>query len=317
MVYFYIFSILLIVSYLSGFFDVYLNKSLGYDVKESNSIIEFLTKHKIKTKNYNILPSNYSSYNSYIPKGIIIGDKVQMKYEFPLVGNHKCLYDVFLYPDEISDYVDLFGLPRDLVIKKENGFGLNPNVNVNEFSNKMNQDGWFYNSHADYGADYKKIVLNYISFTTPIATQIYNSLLNLKEDNYYNRVQATLNFVQFLPYGLPEFDTDEWYYFGISTPPESFILGYSDCDSKSILFASILLHLIPIENIILVNCTVNSANEAFNGEHMMVAVSDLNINGESIIHNEKKYLLLETTSPIEIGKFEWTSFEQKNIIELV
>jgi hypothetical protein len=141
-------------------------------------------------------------------------------------------------------------------------------------------------------------------------------LVSNNQDNYFNRVQASLNFVQFLPYGLPEFDTDEWYYFGISTPPESFILGYSDCDSKSVFFASILSQLIPIENIILVTCTVNSGNEASNGEHMMVAVSDLGIEGESLTFKDKKYLLLETTRPMLIGQFDWTSFKANSIVNL-
>jgi hypothetical protein len=141
-------------------------------------------------------------------------------------------------------------------------------------------------------------------------------LSSLGQDSYFNRVQAALNFVQFLPYGLPEFDTKEWSYFGISTPPESFILGYSDCDSKSIFFASILAELIPIEHVILINCTVNSANESSTGEHMMVAVSGLEIPGEMIDCDGKKYLLIESTTPIGIGKFGWTSFKLNSIIKL-
>jgi hypothetical protein len=49
---------------------------------------------------------------------------------------------------------------------------------------------------------------------------------------------------------------------------------------------------------------------------MMVAVSDLGIEGESLTFKDKKYLLLETTSPILIGQFDWTSFKANSIINL-
>ena len=316
MVFIYILFLIMVVVYLTGFLDAYKKVDLSYDVDNSNSIIEFLTKHKVKTKNYSRPPGNYATSNTCIPIGKIIDDKVQFKYEFPLVKSKTALFESFLYPQEISRQVDLFGVNHHLIVKNKDGFSLNGNVPQNEFFTKMNQNGWFFNSFSDYGVDYKQLVHNYKSFTKPISKLIYEELVAINEDNYFNRVQAALNFVQFLPYGLPEFDSNEWYYFGISTPPESFILGYSDCDSKSILFASIIADLIPIENIILINCTVNSGNKASNGEHMMVAISNLPITGESVSHNDKSYLLLETTAPIAIGQFDWTAFKCNAIIVL-
>ena len=61
---------------------------------------------------------------------------------------------------------------------------------------------------------------------------------------------------------------------------------------------------------------VNSGNESSNGEHMMVAVTDLGIDGEFINFNNKRYLLLETTTPIVIGQFDWSSFKVNSIINL-
>jgi hypothetical protein len=48
----------------------------------------------------------------------------------------------------------------------------------------------------------------------------------------------------------------------------------------------------------------------------MAAVSDLNIAGESILHNQKSYLLLETTAPSTIGSFDWVSFQLREVIPL-
>ena len=317
MVFIYCIFIFILVCYLSGFFENYQNVNLGYSTEDSESIIEFLTKDKSKSKVYSNTPQNYASFSNKKPMGRLLSDKVQFHYSFPLVKDYRPVFDCFLYPTEISSQVDLFGLSNSLIIKSNNGFKLKEGIPKVEFSQKMNQYCCYFNSFSDFGIDYKKLVITYSTFTDEISKFIYKQLVSINQDNYFNRVQAALNFVQFLPYGLPEFDTEDWYYFGISTPPESFILGYSDCDSKSVFFASILSHLIPIENIILVTCTVNSGNEASNGEHMMVAISDLGIEGESLTYKGKKYLLLETTSPITIGQFDWTSFKANSIINLI
>ncbi|WP_395802468.1 hypothetical protein [Daejeonella sp.] len=316
MIFFYLSLIVFLIFYLSGFFENYQNVDLGYSNKNSKTIIEFLTKHKSKTKIYSNAPQNYASFNNQKPIGKMLPDKVQFSYSFPLVKSHKVVFDCFLHPADVSSQVDLFGLSNSLIIKNKDGFKLRDGIHSDEFSLKMNQYCCFFKSFSDFGIDYKKLVFTYTSFTDKVSKFIYKELVSISQDNYFNRVQAALNFVQFLPYGLPEFDTNEWYYFGISTPPESFVLGYSDCDSKSIFFASILSQLIPAENIVLVSCTVNSGNESSNGEHMMAAVSDLGIEGESINFNGKKYLLLETTTPILIGQFDWTSFKANSIINL-
>ena len=316
MIFFYLIFIIILILYLSGFFENYQKVDLAYTKNNAEEIIDFLTKYKEKTKIYSNAPKNFASFNYQKPIGNILVDKVQLSYSFPLVKSHKVIFDCFLYPADVSSQVDLFGLSNSLIVKNKDGFNLKDGIHEDEFSVKMNQYCCFFNSVSDFGIDYKKLVFSYTSFSKNISKFIYNELVSIGQDNYFNRVQAALNFVQFLPYGLPEFDTNEWYYFGISTPPESFVLGYSDCDSKSIFFASILAQLIPIENIVLVSCTVNSGNESSNGEHMMVAISDLGIDGECINFNDKRYLLLETTSPIVIGQFDWSSFKANAIINL-
>jgi hypothetical protein len=49
---------------------------------------------------------------------------------------------------------------------------------------------------------------------------------------------------------------------------------------------------------------------------MMAAVSDLEIEGEMVNLGGKKYLLLETTAPSEIGAFNWESFKATDVIGL-
>jgi len=164
---------------------------------------------------------------------------------------------------------------------------------------------WYYNNTSDWGVDYARLVSQHLNFTESIAFAIYNELIKNGKDTYHNRVQAALNFIQFIPYGLPQFDTHQWYYHELSIPAESFILGYADCDSKSVFFASILCHLVPSDNIILVACTVKSQSDKTSGAHMMAAVSGLNLAGENVFFNNKNYLLLETTTPCIMGKSDW------------
>ena len=316
MIYICILYVLAIIIYLTGFFDAYAKVDLGYKLKQKNSLIEYLTQHKNKSKIYTRPPVQYNTYNRSIPEGNLREGGAQFRYEFPLVNSFRSTYECVLTPQDVSLQVDLYGLKNRLIIKNPNGYRLNDQVDSGELHLEMNQFGWYFKSYADFGVDYANLVQLYNSFAVPIAKHIYQDLHGKQVDSYFNRVQAALNFVQFIPYGQPEFDTEEWFYFGISTPPESFILGYSDCDSKSIFFAAILSQLIPKENIVLIDCTVGSNQDTHTEEHMMVAVSDLNISGTSLKFRNKDYILLETTSPIGIGEFSWSSFKLNKIIAL-
>jgi hypothetical protein len=305
----------MVIAYLSGFFSQYKKLDLGYN-KDNMSLIEFLTQHKTKGKDYSRTPKGFSSYNKDLI-GKIVSDTAYFRYEYPLINKHSGVFETTLHPTEISRQVDYFGLPNHLIVKNEDGYTLNTNHSSADFTLNMNQDGWYFKSFSVFGVDFKYLVQKYAEFSIRISEQIQKDLKKIESDTYFNRVQAALNFVQFIPYGRPEFDTNKWYYHEIGVPPESFILGYGDCDSKSVFFASIVLNLIPIENIVLVNCLVKSENENTNGNHMMVGVSDLGIEGEMVNLGEKQYLLLETTAPIEIGEFNWETFLATEIISVV
>jgi hypothetical protein len=112
-------------------------------------------------------------------------------------------------------------------------------------------------------------------------------------DSYVNRIIAALNFVQFIPYGVPDFD-DKYVYFGLALPQESVAISFSDCDSKSTLLAGILKNLIDVENIILVTCMFDG------GAHMILGISDLPFEGPSVNYKGKDYFLVETTTPIPL-----------------
>ncbi len=305
---------IILVFYLSGF-ELQYRMGSGdstYNPDQNSSLIEFLTQHKTKTKEYGRAPVEYGSYQHSII-GSLTNNTGSFVYEYPLIQKHKGRSHIVLEPQETSRQVDTFGVPKSIVSVKDDGMNIVSTATQEEILLHFNRNGWYFKHGEDWGVDYTQLVHEYDSLTGKIADDLLKQLSQHSKDSYFNRVQAALNFVQFIPYGQPNFSTDEWYYHGLSLPPESFILGYADCDSKSLFFASILKHLIPKENIVIVHCQVKSAYSRSNGAHAMAAVSDLNISGQAVTHNNKEYLLLETTAPSEIGSFDWVSFELREI----
>jgi hypothetical protein len=305
--------IIISIAYLSDFFYYYSKGDFSYNQVNNLSLIEFLTKDKTKSKNYGRYPEGFSQYNKKLT-GRLIDDKAEFRYEYPLIDGNSGIYESTLVPTDISKQVDYYGLKDHLIEKSENGFRLKPEIDTATYFKHMNVDGWYFENYTNFGVNYRELAYRYSSFTQPIAHKIYSDLCVLGKDSYINRVQATLNFVQFIPYGRPDYDAPGWYYHELAVPPECFIMGYGDCDTKSLFFASILLHLIPPENIVLVNCEVESSATSGSGNHTMAAVSNLELYNENIIFENKKYVLVETTIPCRIGAANWKSFETKEII---
>lgn len=305
------------ISYLCGLFDFYKKPDLTSGYSSEEPLIEHLTKYKVKTKKYATTPAEYQSFNRFIT-GRKLGEEVQFQYEFPLVGKHHHILSYKLDPKGVSSIIDYYGVPSSLFQKiDENHVGLSDSFSEISDSELLVKGGWYYRSMSEWGVDYTKMVQLYAPFSSPVAQSIYEALISKKIDTYFNRVQAALNFIQYIPYGQPNFDTNEWYYHEIAIPPEAFILSYADCDSKSVFLAAILYDLIPRENVILVACRVKSNNEKLNGGHMMLAVSDLGVEGEFVSFNQKEYLLLETTAPWIIGKTDWEEIHIDKIHNLV
>jgi hypothetical protein len=308
---------LLLIFYLCDFSKAYSSGSgdgSGF-VQVDLSIIEFLTQHKTKTKNYATAPKEYQYYQKNVVASKV-ENEVLLTYEFPLIKSKTGRVQLNLEPVEISRQVDEYGLPMHVVDKNEMGFSIAAGITEDDLRFHMNRNGWFYKNSDDFGVDYSHLYTKFQAISLKIAEQIVKQLSSTASDDYFNRVQSALNFVQYLPYGQPDFDTHEWYYFGLCLPPESVVLGYADCDSKSLLFASIIAHLIDKNNIIIVHCDVQSDSVASRGRHATVAVAGLNVFGEMIEYEGQQYLLLETTAPVEIGKFNWHSYDLVSLHKL-
>jgi len=98
----------------------------------------------------------------------------------------------------------------------------------------------------------KSAVVRFYSepFCKPIADHIIKTLKNENRDTRENRIEFAMSLVQDIPYGVPEPEDSLIYNGGILVPPEVLIKGYGDCDSKTLLFTSILVHLINPDDIV-------------------------------------------------------------------
>lgn len=280
-------------------------------IKDHKNAIEFLTQYKTKDKNYDNGPE---SYNARGREGIVVKKKEDsyiFKYTFPLFKKHEHTLVYELKPNEVSEWVSKYGIPRKGYSEEKDRFS--STVDQSEEIQRKNQ---FILSNGNVSPDHKDIVEYQRAFTKPIADSIKKRLNDLGEPTYTNKIQAALHFVQYIPYGVPRFDTNNWRYGGLAVPPESFILGYSDCDSKSIFMASILMDLISRDQVILVGCKVSSGPSDAEGNHMMIAVSDLEKKPKSIYHKGRDFLLIETTAPNGLYHFGWHSFKLSEIIDL-
>ena len=275
-------------------------------------VIEFLTKHKKFSKKYGNLPDKYEHYNCFV-RSRITDDRAMLYYDFPILGRSIASLHLTLYPYHVSAQVDSFGMPMRYIDVSKDGFSVKPGFGLQELLNHSR--GWTINNSVTE-VSYSFLASQFDSLSAKVAYEIYCHLVRLDADGYVNRVQAVLNFVQFLPYGIPNFDTDEWYYHELSLPPESFVLSYGDCDSKSLFFASIMKHLIPARNIVIIVCKVKAFADMDYTAHAMVGISGLSISGESVTIKNVNYLILETTAPIHIGEKSWEKIDVVSVHEL-
>jgi hypothetical protein len=264
--------------------------------KEKNIlVIEHLTKYATKQKNYRREPKNFQSFG-YLVFGKVVGEDAFFEYTFPLVDSHESLFRIKLNASNVSSTVNQFGCKTTCFARSgESEYAVQTN-DLDFLHSNMNKDGFYFYGFEKrgYGINHNHIIDISKELTSRIAAFIVDELTKKQKDNYENRVRSALHFVQFLPYGVPDFDHADDCYFELALPHESFVLSYSDCDSKSTLFAGILHHLIDPENIILVGCVIDG------GGHMITGVSGLYYPGQYYSFQDKKYLLIETTTPIPL-----------------
>lgn len=277
------------------------NFSLNLIPKQDDNLlfIEYLAQFSSKQRNYRKSVENYQSFG-YFVNGEIKDGYGMVTYKFPLIEKKESIFWLKFDPNIFSDTLSKFGVSRSYFSEINSKGYTTLESDETLLKEQLNNNGFYFKNNGDWGLDYKFLISISAEINTSIARFLANELYKNNMDSYVNRIIASLNFVQFIPYGVPDFD-DQYVYFGLALPQESVAISFSDCDSKSTLLAGILKNLIDVENIILVTCISDG------GPHMIIGISDLPFEGPSVNYKGKNYLLVETTTPIPLDQHDTLS----------
>jgi hypothetical protein len=158
-----------------------------------------------------------------------------------------------------------------------------------EYRKQVMREGFFRLRENTIEVD-KSAVVEYYSpaVCQPIAKMIVRSLGEYGLDTPRNRIEFAMRFVQDIPYGIPTYEDDDRHYGGVSPPPKLLIEGFGDCDSKVLLFAGIMVYLIPTDDFIFLN----------QPEHVLSAIKAEPEKGLTFVRfSGEKFLIAETAGP--------------------
>ncbi len=303
--------ILIVTVYILNSNMTFGSNSKSATAEDNMLVVEHLTKLSTKKKNYRKAPKNFASFG-YSIHGIINENGAHLNYTFPLVDSAEANFNIKLNTQNVSSIVSKYGCKSDCFARNdESTYALQSN-DISYLRDNMNKDGFYFydTSENGFGINYNFVVSICNDLNYDIAKFIETQLKSTGKDSYENRIRAALNFVQFIPYGVPDFDHEEDVYFGLSLPYESLAISYCDCDSKSVLFAGILHHLISEQNIVLVSCVIEGQG------HMITGVAGVYYPGQYYSYQGKDFLLIETTTPIPIENQPSNRFDQIHLITI-
>ncbi|MBH48341.1 MAG: hypothetical protein CME71_09260 [Halobacteriovorax sp.] len=159
----------------------------------------------------------------------IIGDKIFFSFGFKdLQGS----YQEWSWSDDLKS---LLGDTRSFGIRIKDPAKM-------EFYNSE-LPGSMFKNHPQIGVipDYSKLVSHYYNSVTPLY-KIWKQYITKNGLGQRESVELLLRFFQDFPYGVPPDVIEDKYISGLFVPPLSLQNGWADCDSKSLLMATVLAH---------------------------------------------------------------------------
>jgi hypothetical protein len=268
------------------------------------TFLSFLDITPARAQNYTSPPWNYMRNPHVRFNASKVGDflitEITFKDHFGVLRSWRLHYPF----DEVVELGVEFGIPRSIFRPYYS--------HEEETRNNVIHSGLFRKHHGVIRPDKSSLVGQSAELICrPIAQSIVATLSSLHRDTQLNRIRMAMKFVQDIPYGVPNFDDQDWCFGGVIPPPLIMMLGYGDCDSKSILYAGILSYLIDYRRIIFLNTHA----------HVLTAVRCEGVIGTHIDYRGSKYYLTETAGPgrsdigiiyslsasYNIEPLEWTS----------
>lgn len=192
-------------------------------------------------------------------------------------------FELILPVEFTNSEIAVFGVPSWL-FNPYNDTEYNRQIRSKELSK-----GLFKLSNNTIEVDKSVVLKRYAeTFCKPIAGMIVESLEEYGRDTRRDRIEMAIRFVQDIPYAIPQYSDKARHYGGVSPPPALLKNGYGDCDSKVLLFAGILIYLIPGDEIIFLN----------QADHVLSAIAAEKEEGLTYVNfKNKNYLVAETSGP--------------------
>jgi hypothetical protein len=234
------------------------------------SFVAFAQKHYVK--------------NTHVVYDVTKDDEsYTIRYTFKDHYNNLQNYTLELPVSFTDREIEILGVPQWLfepyVDNEHNRF-----VRTKELAN-----GLFMINNNVIEVDKSAVIAHYAeTFCKPIAGLIVQSLEEYRRDTRRDRIEMAIRFVQDIPYGIPDYADRDRHFGGVSPPPGILRNGYGDCDSKVLLFAGILIYLIPADDFVFLN----------QPEHVLSAIIEEPDEGLTYIKfKDQIFLIAETAGP--------------------
>ena len=168
-----------------------------------------------------IEPTGYDSKSDLKAKSEILGSRIVFQYGFKDLNGE---YKEWSWED---DYARLNDLSQQ--------YGVSTKLTMSNLASGVFQN------HPLIGVipDYSKLISIYQS----TVVEIYRHWIRTVEEQKLSRrqsIELLLRFLQDYPYGIPPSKIGQKYIAGLLVPPLSLEAGWADCDSKSLLLATVL-----------------------------------------------------------------------------
>lgn len=213
----------------------------------------------------------------------IVSGKYILNYSFKDDIEKLRTFTLMMPVDKTIKDISKFGVPKQLYK------AYIPKKSVIRKRNRIIKNGLYKTIGDILRPDYNAVVEYYSNYTQSIASQLMQILINENRDNRKNRIEIAMKFVQDIPYGIPEIADSTWETSGVFSPPEVFIKMYGDCDSKAILFASLLKNLINANDVLFLFTS---------DKHALTAIKGIPIKGQVYItYNSDYYIVADTSGP--------------------
>jgi len=197
----------------------------------NRSTVTFLVKKPL-------LPPRYRKNNYTVQN--IIDDSVyyHLYYKFRNLNGENIGWKWKYNKEDLDNAIASFGIPAGILRDYRGSKSQLEEIYAGLFHIRE-----YKGSTTVFGVNHNAVVNAYLKYARPLAALLEKTSSEQDPANRWkNRIAQLLFFTQDIPYGVPADIYGDRYYFGFLPPPLCLVKAWGDCDTKSVLFCTILSH---------------------------------------------------------------------------